>query len=83
MVNLDFIICANSSDPFFKWFGKWYYVLADVYLGFGSYLVRLVFVFLAYYSKRLVMMAMGKDHTEEKYENVKVRKINAKKQKED
>ena len=65
MVNLDFILCANSNDPGFKLFGKWYYLLADVYVGFGSYLLRVILVTIAFYLKKVYKMAMGEPEEHE------------------
>lgn len=41
-VNLNFILCGNENDPFFKRHGNWYYIFAEFYLSFGNYLVKLL-----------------------------------------
>jgi hypothetical protein len=49
-VNLNFILCGNEHDPFFKRIGNWYYIFAEFYLAFGNYLVKL----LMYYTAKLL-----------------------------
>ena len=78
MVNLDFILCANSNDPAFKYTGKWYYLLADFYIGFGSYCLRAILIFVAYYTKRLGLMIMGKDSKSKREQDKQVDKKKAK-----
>ena len=53
MVNLNFVLCGNENDPFFKSFGKWYLALADLYLGFASYLVKFLTVIISYSARSL------------------------------
>lgn len=39
-VNLNFILCGNEHDPFFKRHGNLYYIFAEFYLSFGNFLVK-------------------------------------------
>ena len=39
-VNLNYTLCGHPKDPFFKKFGKWYVIMAEFYLGIGSYLIK-------------------------------------------
>ena len=39
-VNLNFVICGNSSDPFHKLLASGYLIAGEFYLSLGSYVVR-------------------------------------------
>lgn len=43
-VNLNFTLCGNSVDPFYKNFGPFYLVLAEIYLSFGSFITKSIFI---------------------------------------
>lgn len=40
-VNVNFALCGQEDDPFFKPLGYTYYLLIDVYINFGCYLTKL------------------------------------------
>jgi len=82
-VNLDFILCANSSDPFFKYVGKWYYLFADLYIGVGSYILRVLLMSIAYSAKKLYLKAVGSDtgNNEIKHRKTHERQVEDKKKK--
>lgn len=46
-VNLNYILCMSSADPFAKLYGYWYYVFSEFYLNLSSYLTKLAFLILA------------------------------------
>ena len=40
MVNLNYILCGASRDPFHVYSGKWYLLISEVYFPFFAYLVK-------------------------------------------
>lgn len=49
-VNLNYTLCGHPNDPFFKKFGKGYLILSELYLSFGSLMIKII---LSYCIKKL------------------------------
>jgi hypothetical protein len=43
--NLDQTLCHAETDPFYRFFGDWYYLMADFYIPIASYLVGYSYLF--------------------------------------
>ena len=54
--NLNHTLCGTSSDPFWAIFnlGKWYWILAEIYLGAASFAAFLANSAICYVVKRII-----------------------------
>ena len=55
--NLNHSLCGSDTDPFWLHFGlgKWYYILAEFYLGAAAIALGLINYAICYFVKRIVL----------------------------
>jgi hypothetical protein len=61
-VNLNFVLCGNESDPFFKRIGKWYYLFSEFYLPVGNFFIKQFMYHTARYV-RIAWLLHASKHT--------------------